>query len=92
VPKYLAKCVCTVQNIEKQSNISKYDYKINIYNRILDRIISEIDKWFMHNEKFLSSITALHPQSPHFFKIWWYEPLAVAYSSDCNSNIVSSLS
>lgn len=35
--------------------------------------------------KFLSSITALHPQSPHFLKYDDIEPLAIAYSSDCNS-------
>jgi len=69
VPKYLEKCICTIQNLEKQGNTSEDDYKVNIYNLILDRMISEIDKRFMHNEKFLSSITALHPQSPHFFKI-----------------------
>jgi len=43
VPKYLEKFVCTIQNIEKQSNTSEDDYKINIYNLILDRMISEID-------------------------------------------------
>ncbi|XP_015378470.1 PREDICTED: uncharacterized protein LOC107172690 [Diuraphis noxia] len=83
VPKYLEKCVCTVQNLEKQSNTSEDDYKVNIYNLILDRMISEIDKRFMHNEKFLSSITALHPQSPHFLKYDDIEPLAIPYSSDC---------
>lgn len=83
VPKYLEKFLCTVQNVEKQSNTSEDDYKIKIYNLILDRMISEIDKRFMQNEEFLISITALHPQSPHFLKYDNIEPLA--YSSDCNS-------
>lgn len=50
MPKYLEKFLCTIQNIEKQSNTSEDDYKINIYNLILDRMISEIDKRFMQNE------------------------------------------
>lgn len=48
-------------------------------------MISEIDKRCMNNEKFLSSITALHPQSPHFLKYDDIEPVGIAYSSDCSS-------
>lgn len=54
-------------NVEKQRiNISENYFKINIYNLILDGMITEMDKCFMNNEDLLSGISGFNPNSIQF--------------------------
>lgn len=69
VPKHLEKFVYSVVNIEKQNNITVNDFKINIYNLILDRMITEMDKGFINNEDLLSANKWVQSRSYAIFKL-----------------------
>jgi len=77
--------ICESSTLEKQPLISEKEFQTDIYYRILDNILNEIDKRFTDNSNILCGVSAFNPKASVFLDKDLIVPLANHYSCDIDS-------
>lgn len=85
LPKRFASFATELQTSESEIPRSDDDFRIKIFNSVLDHMITELKSRFTNNSDVLNGISAINPTSDNFLKFNKLKPLAEHYRCDMES-------